>query len=182
MPRNPLLAIYIGRIFPPKRLTDIVAIVERARELSGKPLELHMAGKLTPIPYVELLKGMAAERPWFKLVGPAYSKDKEQFMLSATFALHTERDEAFGIAIAEYLKAGIIPIVPDVGGPREIVANDALVFRTNEEAAQLLARLLADDAFREEQRRRCAKRSQAFTCAAYTARQKALIEKIIGPQ
>ena len=178
--RDPLLAIYVGRIFPPKRITDIIAIVERARTLSGQDLKLHVAGLLAPIPYVETLRRMAAERPWLKLVGPVYGKEKASFMLSATYALHAERDEAFGIAIAEYLKAGNIPIVPDEGGPAEIVANGALVFRTNEDAAQTLAHLLADDAFREDQRRRCAERAADFTLAAYLKRQHAVLSAMLG--
>ena len=179
VPRDPLLAIYIGRIFPPKRLTDIIAIVEQARELSGKDIKLQIAGKLAPIPYTDLLQKMASERPWLSLVGPKYGKEKEIFMLSATYALHAERDEAFGIAIAEYLKAGNIPIVPDEGGPREIVDNPELSFRTNSEAAQKFARLLADDAFHDEQLRRCAERAAQFSLKAYMERQKSVLDNIV---
>ena len=179
VPRDPLLAIYIGRIFPPKRITDIVAIVERARELSGKDLKLHIAGKLMEIPYTGLLKKLAAERPWLELVGPKYGRDKEKFMLSASYALHAERDEAFGIAIAEYLKAGSIPIVPDEGGPKEIVGDPELTFGTNDEAAQTLAKLLADDAFRAKKRRHCAERAGEFTLSAYLARQRRVLDHII---
>ena len=179
VPRDPLLAIYIGRIFPPKRITDIIAIVERARALSGRDLKLHIAGKLMEIPYTGLLKKLAAERPWLKLVGPKYGRDKEKFMLSATYALHAERDEAFGIAIAEYLKAGNIPIVPDEGGPKEIVGDPELTFATNEAAAQTLARLLADPAFQAEKRRHCAERAGEFTLPAYLARQRKVLDHII---
>lgn len=178
--RDPLLAIYVGRIFPPKRITDIIAIVERARALSGQDLKLHVAGLLTPIPYVDTLKQMASERPWLTLVGPVYGKEKEAFMLSATYALHAERDEAFGIAIAEYLKAGNIPIVPDEGGPAEIVENPSLAFRANEDAAQTLSRLLTDESFRAEQRRRCAERARQFTVDAYLKRQHEVLSAMIG--
>ena len=177
VPRDPLLAIYVGRIFPPKKITDLVAIVEKARELTGKGLKLRIAGVLAPIPYTDLLKKLASERPWLELVGPVYGKDKERFMLSAAYALHAERDEAFGIAIAEYIKAGCIPIVPDEGGPKEIVDDKSLEFRTVGEAAETLARLVGDDAFREERRRHCAARAALFTCAAYESRQDA----VIGP-
>lgn len=176
--RDPLLVIYVGRIFPPKRLTDIIAIVERARAASGRDIRLHIAGKLAPIPYTDLLKRMAEERKWLKLVGPVYGEDKERFMLSATYALHAERDEAFGIAIAEYLKAGCIAIVPDVGGPAEIVANDALTFGDNEQAADTLSRLVADDAFRAEAARICAERGKEFTLAAYMEREKEVIREM----
>ena len=99
-------------------------------------------------------------------------------MPSATYALHAERDEAFGIAIAEYLKAGCIPIIPDEGGPKEIVDDRALEFRTIDEAANTLARLVRDDAFREERRRHCAKRAALFSRAAYEARQEAVVREM----
>lgn len=177
--RDPLSVIYVGRIFPPKRITDIIEIVARARELSGLDLTLRIAGKLTPIPYVETLKRLAEERPWLSLVGPVYGKEKEEFMLSAAYALHAEKDEAFGIAIAEYLKAGNIPLVPDTGGPLEIVDNPSLVFHTNEDAAQTLVKLLSDTAFREDLRRHCAERAEIFTHAAYMARQRKLLAQIV---
>jgi glycosyltransferase involved in cell wall biosynthesis len=180
VPRDPLLAIYVGRIFPPKRITDLVAMVDKARELTGKDLKLRIAGVLAPIPYTDHLRKLAAERPWMELVGPVYGKDKERFMLSATYALHAERDEAFGIAIAEYVKAGCIPIVPDVGGPKEIVDDKALEFRTVDEAAKTLARLVGDDAFREERRRHCLTRAPHFTRAAYEARQQAVVDVMCG--
>ena len=177
--RDPLLAVYVGRIFAPKRITDHVAIAEKARELTGKDLKLHVAGKLTDGPYVALLEIMAAERPWLKLVGPVYGKDKESFMLSATYALHAERDEAFGIAVTEYLKAGIVPVVPDAGGAREVVDNPSLSFRTNDEAARILARLVEDGGFRDEQRRLCRARAAEFTLAAYQSRQREVIARIV---
>jgi len=177
-PRDPLLAIYVGRIFPPKKITDIIAIVEKARAISGKDLKLRVAGVLAPIPYTNLLKSLASERPWLELVGPVYGKEKEAFMLSATYALHAERDEAFGIAIAEYLKAGCIPVIPDQGGPREIVDDKSLEFRTIDEAANTLARLAGDETFREERRRHCAGRAALFTRAAYEERQREVVEQM----
>lgn len=180
--RDPLLAIYVGRIFPPKRITDLVEIVEKAREITGRDLKFRIAGVLPPIPYTDLLRKLASERPWLELVGPVYGKDKEMFMPSATYALHAERDEAFGIAVAEYLKAGCIPVIPDEGGAKEIVDDSALEFRTIDEAANTLARLVRDDAFREERRRHCAERAALFSRAAYEARQDAVVEQMTRQQ
>ena len=178
--RDPLLAIYVGRIFPPKKITDIVDIVERARTISGKEIKLHIAGQLHQSPYIELLQSMESKRPWLKLVGPVYGKEKETFMLSATYAIHAERDEAFGIAIAEYIKAGCIPIIPDEGGPTEIVDDNALEFHTNEEAAATLAHLINDEVFRKAKRSHCAERAKEFTCTAYMERQRAVISKMLS--
>ncbi len=180
VPRDPLLAIYVGRIFPPKRITEMVDIVEKARRKSGQALKFHVAGELVPSAYVDHLKALASERPWFMLVGPVYGPDKERFMLSATYALHAERDEAFGIAIAEYLKAGCIPVVPDVGGPSEIVCERTLEFARADDASDILAKLISDHSLREDMRRRCSSRAEEFTVQAYMDREKRLVAEIIS--
>ena len=178
--RDPLLAIYVGRIFPPKKITDIIDIVDRARTISGKDIKLHIAGQLHQSPYIELLQDIERKSPWLKLVGPVYGKEKEAFMLSATYAIHAERDEAFGIAIAEYIKAGCIPIIPDEGGPTEIVDDHALEFHTNEDAAATLTRLINDQDFHCERLRHCTERAKEFSCAAYMARQHAVVAKMLS--
>ena len=177
--RDPLQIVCLGQLFPEKRLLDVIEIVERARKISGLDLKLTLGGPLNGSAYVAHLKELSAEKKWLRLAGPVYGKEKEKFMLSAAYALHAEKDEAFGIAIAEYLKAGNIPLVPDTGGPLEIVDNRSLVFHSNDEAAQTLARLLQDADFREEQRRRCAERAKSFTCEAYGERQRNLIARIV---
>ena len=182
VPRDPLKVIYVGRIFPAKRLTDIIAIIERARALSGRELTFDIAGELPPIPYSETLRQLAAEKPWIRLKGPVYGEDKERFMLSGTYAVHAERDETFGICISEYLKAGIIPVVPDGGGAREVADQPALTYHARETGAEILARLVKDDSFREEQRRRCEERAQVFSCSAYMKRQHEILETIVTSQ
>ena len=178
--RDPLRVVYLGRLFPEKRILDIIRIVERARELSGLKLTLQIAGHPDPTPYVEKLKRTAQENPWIQLVGPLYGKDKEQFLLSGTYAIHAERDETFGISITEYLKAGCIPIVPDEGGTVEIVDNPDLTYHANEDAADILVRLLSDVVFREQQQAHCRKRAESFSMRTYKESQSLLLKRILG--
>ena len=126
------------------------------------------------------LQDFAAEKSWLRLVGPVYGREKEEFLRSASYALHAERDEAFGIVVTEYLKGGVIPVVPDEGGTREIVDNPALTWHTVEEAARILARLISDRAFRAEQLRRCAERSECFSRKAYRERQHDLLAGLLA--
>ena len=179
--REPLRVVYVGRISPQKRVMEIVEAVRRAREISGAELELQIAGALPETPYVAALRQRAKENAWLHLLGPAYGEAKERLMLSATYAMHAERDEAFGIAVAEYLKAGIVPVVPDAGGAQEVVNNPSLSYRTVDDAARTLVRLVSDAAFRDEQRRRCAERAALFSRAAYAARQAELLEEMLSP-
>ena len=161
--RDPLRVVALGQLFPEKRLGEIIGIVERARELSGLDLKLSLGGPRIDTVYVRKLEAAAAEKSWITLPGALYGEAKEQFLRSASYAVHAERDEAFGISITEYLKSGLVPIVPDEGGACEIVGTPALSWHTIEDGAKILARLTTDARFREEQIRFCAARAGLFT-------------------
>lgn len=179
--RDPLKVVYIGRIIPEKRIEDLVAIVERARAATGLDIAFHVAGRLDQTPsYGRKLDTMAKERGWLKFVGALYGEEKARFLTSGSYAIHAERDEAFGISIAEYLASGLIPIVPDEGGTPEIVDSPELAYHTEDDAVAILSRLLSDAAFRDRQRHHCASRSQLFTREAYLKRQQELLEKILA--
>ena len=179
--RDRLKVVYIGRIVPAKRIDELVGIVEKARGLSGLDLTFHVAGRLDQTPaYGNKLRALAAERPWLKLCGALYGDEKERFLTSGAYALHAERDEAFGISVAEYLVSGLIPVVPDEGGTPEIVDTPDLTYRRPEDAARILARLPADGNFRERMQRHCAERANQFTRGAYLARQRELLDRIVG--
>jgi len=180
VPRDPLRINYLGRVTPEKRVDEIVEIVARARELSGQPLTLYLAGHLDETPFIEKLRRTAAGNPWLHLPGPVYGEEKTRFLLSGAYAIHAERDEAFGISITEYLKAGLIPIVPDEGGTVEIVDAPELTYHTPEDAAQILTRLLRDESFREGLLRHCGERAKLFSAQAYMESQRRTLEKILA--
>lgn len=178
--RDPLNVVYIGRIVPEKRITELIDIVEKVRAATGLPVKFHIAGRLNQTPsYGEKLTKMAEKRDWLKLVGALYSEEKENFLLSGTYAIHAERDEAFGISVAEYLKAGNIVVVPEEGGACEVVNNPALTYKTDEEAVAILVRLLSDETFRSAQGRLCSERARIFSRNAYLERQSELLRQII---
>ena len=157
----------------------MIEIIEQVRAMTGLDVKVHIGGNLEASPYVNEIKHMALMKPWIKLLGSLYGKDKEVFLASGTYALHAMREEAFGISITEYLKAGLIPIVPDEGGAREVVANPALTYHDKKEAAEILARLIKDDTFREAQRIQCEQRAKMFSVDAYLKRQHLVLQSII---
>ncbi len=178
--RFPLKVIYIGRIHPEKRILDLIDIVEKARTRTGLDIVFHVAGRLDQSPaYGEKLHNMTLTRKWLKFEGPLYGKEKESFLTSGSYSLHAERCEAFGISIVEYLKAGNIAIVPDEGGSCEIVNNPELSYHTNEQAADILARLLLDADFRAKQLVHCMERAKLFSRDSYLKRQEEFIHTIL---
>lgn len=177
--RDPLRVVYLGRIHPQKKITDIIGMVGKARAVSGKNLTLHVAGPLPDSPYVEQLRRLADATEWLFLHDALYGRDKERFLASGAFAIHAQRDEAFGISITEYLKAGLIPIVPDEGGSPEVVASPELAYHDDDEAVKILVRLLDDAEFRETQQRHCAERAKDFSLPVYLKRQQEVLNEIL---
>ena len=177
--RDPLRVIALGRIQKEKKILEIIDIVERARKESGLDISLHLAGPVTPDEYGERVRRIAGDNPWIRLLGPIYNQDKADFLGSGEYAVHARRDEEFGISVTEYLKAGLITIVPDEGGSMEIVDSPGLTYHTNEEAARILARLLQDEAFRAEQLAHCTERAKLFTNSAYMENQTRILNAIL---
>jgi len=180
LPRDPMRVICLGRISPQKRVTDIIDIVERARTLSGQDIKLTVAGPCGKGSYAVMVKHTVEERPWITLVDGVFGKAKDDLLRSGSFAVHSRRDEEFGIAVTEYLKAGLVPVVPDEGGSREVVSDGELSFRDNEEAAKILSRLATDAKFRESKHASCLKRAEAFSREAYARREGELLDRIIS--
>ena len=177
--REPFRVIYLGRIHPEKEIDKIIDIVDLARDLSKKPLTLQIAGYLKNNPYALSLQNIAEGKPWIQFVGPVFEEKKDAFLLSGTYAIHAERDEAFGISVTEYLKAGCISIVPDEGGTMEIVDNPDLTYHTVEEAAMILTHLVSDEEFRQKQLNRCKERAVFFSADNYMRRQHEVLDCIL---
>jgi glycosyltransferase involved in cell wall biosynthesis len=65
-------------------------------------------------------------------------EEVKALLARSKFFLHNVRKEEFGIAVAESVAAGCVPIVHDSGGPREIVPIERLRFRSKEQAVEIL--------------------------------------------
>ena len=179
-PREPLRVICLGRINPQKRITDIIDVVERARVLSEKDIKLTIAGPCGNGEYATMIKQSVEARKWITLVDGVFGKAKDDLLRSGCFAVHARRDEEFGIAVTEYLKAGLITVVPDEGGSCEVVDKPELSYSTNEDAASKLARLVSDYTFAEAMREYCRSRALAFSRSEYEKREANLLEKILS--
>ena len=178
-PCDPMRVICLGRISPQKRITDIIDIVERSRALSGKDIKLTVAGPCGNGEYATRIRQIVEARAWITLVDGVFGRAKDDLLRSGRFAVHARRDEEFGIAVTEYLKAGLIPVVPNEGGSCEVVDRPELSYSTNEDAAAKLARLVSDSVFSETMQRHCQSRALEFSRGKFEERQNAILEKIL---
>ena len=148
--------------------------------LSGRDIKLTVAGPCGNGEYATRIRQIVETKKWITLVDGVFGKAKDDLLRSGCFAVHARRDEEFGIAVTEYLKAGLIPVVPDEGGSCEVVNKPELSYSTNEDAAAKLTRLVSDSAFAEVMRRHCQSRAMEFSRSEYEKREGDLLEQILS--
>ena len=136
----------VGRICPLKRIESIISILDSVRKQTGFPITLRIVGQFSSgNMYGEVIREMAARRDWIKMEGELLGQDKENLLLKCKYAIHACEIEAFGISVAEYIKAGCIPFVPSKGGSAEIVGLDKLCYRDPGDAVTKIIDFLNKD-------------------------------------
>jgi glycosyltransferase involved in cell wall biosynthesis len=159
--------VAVGRITRSKRWEMAVAIVDEVRR-RGYDVTLTLLGHREDAAYQKHLETMTASRPWFRI---RYNCSREELLrevASHRYGLHTMHGEHFGIAVAEILTAGCLPLVHRSGGPVEIVgAEPLLTFEDVESAADNIVAVLADPELEQRLLARAAAQRHRFTATAF---------------
>ena len=141
-PQREIGFVSIGRVSPEKRLDRVIDILERVRA-AGHDLHLHLIGAIGDDRYGRSLRErIARNATWCYAEGYRTGSEKMALLARHRFALHACVGEAFGVAVAEYVEAGCIPLVPHVGGAAEIVGMADLTFADEDEAVAKIVQLL----------------------------------------
>lgn len=135
--------VSIGRVAQEKRIEQQIEILEKVRGL-GHDIHFHLIGEIGADPYGRLIRDLCKGKGWIELHGRKSGTDKEALLTGSKFAIHTRPHEAFGITVAELVKAGCIPFIPDSGGQTEIVPCEKLQFASVEDAVQKIDTILRD--------------------------------------
>jgi glycosyltransferase involved in cell wall biosynthesis len=141
-------AVAVGRLAPDKRVLDVVRIVDGVRE-RGHDLHLHLVGTAPPAyrRYVRRVERAVAERPYVTLERDVGRDRLETLLATHRYGINAKPAEHFGMAVAEYVAAGMVAFAPDSGGQREILqGRPDRLFDTTDEAAALVATAIEDDA------------------------------------
>lgn len=150
--------VFVGRLAPDKRVLAAIDIVDRVRD-RGIDLHLHVVGSTSRVHrrYVEQVAGAASKRPYVSLERDATRDRVEHLLGTHKFGLNTKPDEHFGMAVAEYVAAGMIAFAPDSGGQRDVLdrRSDRL-YDSASEAATLVTRAIEADEPPRQQRDRFA--------------------------
>jgi glycosyltransferase involved in cell wall biosynthesis len=161
--RNGFLAI--GRISPEKEYERLIRILDRVKRVAPD-IALTIVGtwdrKVRR--YYESLRKLAESLgPWIQFRRDLPRDELRALMASNRYGIHSMREEHFGMAPAEMARSGMIVFVSNGGGQVEIVDREpALVYDTEEDAAERIVRVLKSAAEQRRLREHLAARSLIF--------------------
>jgi glycosyltransferase involved in cell wall biosynthesis len=131
--RNNILVL--ARISPEKKIENAVDLLKKVRVLDGR-WTMSVVGSLSPWNrrYFDHLRKLAGDLPVDFMID-ATSDQLESEISTSKYYLHTMKAEHFGISVVEAMSGGLIPLVPDFGGPTEFVPSQ-FQYRSLDDAAR----------------------------------------------
>jgi glycosyltransferase involved in cell wall biosynthesis len=160
--------VCVGRVVPEKRVETIIEIVRRVRE-GGSDTHLHILGFIDNSAYGREIKRLCNRyRDWVFAEGVVFGPKKKELLARHRFGINGCTSEAFGIAVAEMVKAGCIVFVPASGGQAEIVNHPALTYQTEADAVSKIETALASVTAQESLRRHLAEQGRKFSVEKFT--------------
>ena len=156
--------ICAGRIDPGKNIERNIEIIKKAREVYPE-IKLYIAGIPGKKAYYNKIKKLVESNPdWVVLKGNLSKEELHSLMTRCRYGIHGMDEEHFGIVVAEMLKAGVIPFVPNGGGQVEIVKeNENLVYNSKEDAVEKIINVLQDNSLQEIVREELKEHSKNFS-------------------
>jgi glycosyltransferase involved in cell wall biosynthesis len=140
--------VCIGRISPEKRIERMIDIIGAVRK-RGHNVRIRIVGLLERSLYANAIVALAGRHhDWVLLEGRQVGPQKAKTLAQCRYGIHGREGEAFGIGVAEMVKAGCITFAPSEGGPAEILADQALLYQNNDDAVEKIVAVLDHEALR----------------------------------
>ncbi|MFC7228708.1 glycosyltransferase [Salinirubellus salinus] len=117
--------LVLGRIAPDKRTLEAVEVLDRLRE-RGYDLTGRIVGAAPPAyrEYVGRVRRAAAERPYLGVETDVSRERITDLLGRYRYGLNAKPREHFGMAVAEYVAAGMLPFAPADGGQVDVLDGD----------------------------------------------------------
>jgi glycosyltransferase involved in cell wall biosynthesis len=122
--------LVLGRIAPDKRTLDAVEVLDRLHE-RGIDLTGHVLGAAPAAyrEYVDRVERAAAERSYLTVETDVPRARLTDLLGRYRYGLNMKKKEHFGMAVAEYVAAGMLPFAPGDGGQVDVLdGDDRLLF------------------------------------------------------
>jgi glycosyltransferase involved in cell wall biosynthesis len=172
--------VMIGRISPAKRVERAIAILDTVRR-RGRALRFHLCGQIGDDIYGRRIARLCREHAdWIIVEGQVTGKRKARILAGCRFGIQTCEAEAFGISVAEMVKAGSIVFAPNDGGQVEVLNHPLLSFENDSDAVGKIS-LILDDAERQvELREHLRRQARLFSAGAFMVASRAIISPFLS--
>jgi len=171
--------VMIGRLSGEKQFDWGLKVLSLVR-IKFPQVKMHVVGssRHEARDYLPILHALVqANSAWATLHEEISREELAVLVARQRYGMHAQKDEHFGMAVAEMLRAGCIPFVHNSGGPPEIVGHDnRLMFDSAEEAAHKIMHVLGNPALQEELRRKLAARKERYSAATFVRAIRAEVE------
>ena len=160
----------IGRISPEKEYERLIHILTKVRaSIPGITFTIVGSWDRHVQRYYDELRRLAASAgSWVEFRHDLTRAEVDTLMASSRFGIHGMREEHFGMAPAEMMRAGMIVWVPNGGGQVEIVdAEPQLVFDSDQEAVDKILDILNNPQKQQRLRDALRHRSEEFSEARF---------------
>ncbi|HDM75187.1 MAG TPA: glycosyltransferase [Deltaproteobacteria bacterium] len=172
--------VCIGRIAPSKRIDTIIQILKRVRE-AGWDVHLHIVGEIWDSGYGRKIEKLQRENSdWVFLEGRLTREQLADLVARHKYGIHGMRNEHFGIAVAEMVKAGNIVFVPNDGGQVEIVNDQRLTYGSEEEAIEKIVGVLSSQQDQVDICKCLEIRTQLFSTARFMEQIREIVGRELG--
>ena len=169
--------VMIGRIAPEKRVESAIAILDAVRR-RGHALRLHLCGQMGNDPYSRRIARLCAEHSdWVVMEGQISGERKSQILAGCRFGIQTCKAEAFGIAVAEMVKAGSIVFAPNDGGQVEVLNHPLLTFESDSDAVEKICCVFGNAEWQIKLREHLQRQARLFSAEASMLARLAVISK-----
>lgn len=172
--------VCVGRIDPTKRIETIIEILSQVKK-TEENIHLHIVGSQWDAPYYRKIKKLQEKNSSWVLVEGRI--DRNQFVnliASHKYGIHGMRNEHFGIAVAEMIKAGALVFVPNDGGQVEIIGSSHLIYKKNNEAIKKIIELLKDEELQNSLRKHLDNKTQLFSTTTFMERVRKIVDSELG--
>jgi glycosyltransferase involved in cell wall biosynthesis len=181
----------------PKRQDALLHAFKQLVDDGLRDWELHLAGHIGPAnkdrAFVESLRKAALGYPVHIKPGIGFNELQRLYQISSIYwhatglgtfqAIQPGRQEHFGISIIEAMSAGVVPVVINRGGPREIIRPgvNGYLWNTLSELKALSVRLIQEPQSFQKISTAAAIDSRTFGVSKFLERMDQIIERIMAP-
>ena len=171
--------VCIGRVFPEKRIERLIDILKGVRN-RGHDIHLHVIGKITNSAYGKKIRKFCYHhREWIISEGSCFGDKKQSLLTGHKFGIHACQGEAFGIGVAEMVKAGCIVFTPSEGGQAEIVNHQSLLYDSLDDAINKIDTVLQQPKLQSLLRNHLEKQGMKFSTNNFMHGLRAAVEKFL---